>query len=149
MRFQQSRPAGSSGSPSSWDEIDAIADEPDEVSRPIRDLPRGACARPEEAFRAEWPDVDLERRVFMVRRGFAKCRLKDYGKTIRSRRVVPLRARVVAALERLPHRREILFQSPAGSRIDINNGRSRSWTPSLAAAGIASADLRPAPHVRV
>lgn len=120
----------------SWDEIDAIADELDDVSGPMVMFLAGTGSRPEEAFGAEWPDVDLERRVFMVRRGFAKGRLKDYGKTMGSRRAVPLRARVVTALERLPHRRGILFPSPEGSRIDINNWRSRSWTPSLAAAGV-------------
>ena len=92
--------------------------------------------RPEEAFGAEWRDVDLERRMLMVRRAFAKGRLKEYGKTAGSRRAVPLRARVVAALEALPHRRGIVFPAPEGGRIEINNFRSRSWTPSLAAAGI-------------
>ena len=38
----------------------------------------------------------------MVRRAFAKGRLKDYGKTNGSRRAVPLRARVVAALSGCP-----------------------------------------------
>ena len=47
-----------------------------------------------------------------------------------------MRARVVAALERLPHRRGILFPAPEGGRIDINNWRHRQWTPSVAAAGI-------------
>jgi integrase len=36
----------------------------------------------------------------------------------------------------LPHRRGILFPAPEGGRIDINNLRNRSWTPSPAAAGI-------------
>jgi integrase len=72
----------------------------------------------------------------MVRRGFAKGRLKEYGKTTGSRRAVPLRARVIAALERLPHRRGILFPAPEGGRIEINNFRHRQWTPALAAAGI-------------
>ena len=49
---------------------------------------------------------------------------------------MPLRERVVAALERLPHHRGILFPAPEGGRIDINNWRSRQWTPALAAAGI-------------
>ena len=96
----------------------------------------GTGVRPEEAFGAEWRDVDLERRMLMVRRAFAKGRLKEYGKTAGSRRAVPLRARVVAALETLPHRRGIVFPAPEGGRIEINNFRHRSWTPSLAAAGV-------------
>ena len=121
----------------SWDELDAIAAELDVVSGVCVIFLGGTGLRPEEAFGAEWRDVDLQRRVVMVRRAFAKGRLKEYGKTKASRRLVPLRARVVTALERLPHRRGILFPAPEGERIDINNWRQRQWTPSVAAAGIA------------
>ncbi len=41
----------------------------------------GTGVRPEEAFAGDWRDLDLERRVFRVRRAFAKGRLKEYGKT--------------------------------------------------------------------
>jgi integrase len=68
--------------------------------------------------------------------GAKRAALREYGKTAGSRRAVPLRARVVTALEALPHRRGIVFPAPAGGRIEINNFRSRSWAPSLAAAGI-------------
>ena len=120
----------------SWDELDAIAAELSATDGPLVAFMAGTGVRPEEGFGAEWRDVDLERRVFMVRRGYAKGRLKEYGKTTGSRRSVPLRTRVIGALERLPHRHGILFPAPAGGWIDINNWRSRSWTPSLAAAGI-------------
>ena len=120
----------------SWDELDAIAAELDVVSGVCVIFLAGTGVRPEEAFGAEWPDLDLERRVFTVRRGFAKGRLKQYGKTTGSRRAVPLRARVVEALQRLPRRRGIVFPAPEGGRIEINNWRNRLWTPSLAAAGI-------------
>ena len=72
----------------------------------------------------------------MVRRAYAKRRLKEYGKTAGSSRAVPLRAKVIEALEQLPHRRGIVFPAPEGGRIDINNFRHRGWTPSLAAAGV-------------
>ena len=50
---------------------------------------------------------------------------------------MPLRARVVTALEAMPgKRRGILFPAPEGGRIDINNWRNRFWTPSLEAAGV-------------
>jgi integrase len=120
----------------SWDELDAIADELDVVSGVCAIFLAGTGVRPEEAFGADWRDVDLERRVFMVRRAFAKGRLKQYGKTTGSSRSVPLRARVVRALERLPRRRGIVFPASEGGRIEINNWRNRLWTPSLAAAGI-------------
>ncbi len=125
----------------SWEEIEAIAAETDEVSGPLIVFLAGTGARPEEAFGAEWRDVDLARRVFLVRRAFAKGRLKDFTKTAGSRRAVPLRARVVAALERLPHRRGILFPAPQGGRMDINRFRHRRWAPALIAAGI--------PHRRI
>jgi integrase len=110
----------------SWDEIDAISDELDEVRGPLVVFLAGTGVRPEEAFGAEWRDIELERRVFMIRRAFAKGRMKDYAKTTGSRRAVPLRARVITALERLPHRTGILFPAPQGGRIDINNFRHRS-----------------------
>src|SRR4051812_31647681 len=49
---------------------------------------------------------------------------------------MPIRRKVIAALEELPHREGILFPAVGGSRIDINNWRSREWTPALKAAGI-------------
>jgi integrase len=120
----------------SWAEIDAAAAELDEIAEALVLFMAGTGVRPEEAFGAEWRDIDLERRMLMVRRAFAKGRLKEYGKTTGSRRAVPLRAKVVAALEQLEPRRGIVFPAPEGGRIDINNWRFRHWTPALAAAGI-------------
>jgi integrase len=71
-----------------------------------------------------------------VHKAYAKGRLKTYAKTERSRRRVPLRAKVVAALDQLPHREGIVFPSAGGGRIEINNFRSREWVPALKAAGI-------------
>ena len=62
----------------------------------------GTGVRPEEAFGADWPDVDLDAGVLTIRHAFAKGRLKTYAKTARSRRRVPLRAKVIASLETLP-----------------------------------------------
>jgi hypothetical protein len=96
--------------------------------------------RPEEAFGADWADVDLAAGIFTVRRAFAKGRLKAYPKTERSRRRVPLRAKVLDALHQLPEREGIAFSSPGG-------GRSTSTTsvpgvgPALKAAGL--------PHRRI
>ena len=74
-----------------WEELDAIADELEVVSGVLVTFLAGTGVRPEESFGAEWRDVDLERRMFMVRRAFAKARLKEYGKTTGSRRAVPPR----------------------------------------------------------
>jgi integrase len=96
----------------------------------------GTGVRPEEAFGADWVDVDLAGRAFTVRHTFAKGRLKTYPKTVRSRRRVPLRAKVVDALARLPRRHGILFPAAQGGRINIDNWRSREWDPALKAAGV-------------
>jgi integrase len=96
----------------SWEEIDAISEELDVVAGVLVIFLAGTGVRPEEGFGAEWRDVDLERRMLMIRRAFAKGRLKEYNKTAGSRRAVPLRSRVVEALERLPHRRGICSPRP-------------------------------------
>jgi integrase len=120
----------------SWDELDAVAAELDVGSGSLVIFLAGSGLRPEEAFGAEWRDIDLDRRMLMVRRAFAKGRLKEYGKTAGSRRAVPLRAKVVEALERIERRSGILFPAPEGGRVNINNWRNREWTPALAAAGV-------------
>jgi integrase len=87
--------------------------------------------------------------VFTVRRAFANGRLKTYAKTARSRRRVPLRAKVVAALETLPLRVGVLFPASEGGRIEINTWRSREWgAGAQGARRRAPAHLRHAPHVR-
>ena len=43
----------------SWDELDAIAAELDDVSGPLVIFLAGTGVRPEEGFGAEWRDVDL------------------------------------------------------------------------------------------
>jgi hypothetical protein len=84
----------------------------------------------------DWGDVDLADGVFTIHRAFAKGRLKPYPKTARSRRRVPLRAVVVAALELLPAREDVLFPASGGGRVDIDNFRQREWVPALRAAGL-------------
>ena len=49
---------------------------------------------------------------------------------------MPLRSKVIDALEQPPRRRGILFPALGGGRIDINNWRSREWAPALQAAGV-------------
>jgi integrase len=119
----------------SWQEVDALAHELGPFG-PLVTFCVGTGVRPEEAFGADWDDVDLEAGVLTVRRAFAKRRLKPYPKTLRSRRRVPLRSKVVEALEELPRRRGVLFPNSVGGRIDINNWRSREWVPALEAAGV-------------
>jgi integrase len=118
-----------------WEEVDAVARELGPFG-PLAIFCVGTGVRPEEALGGEWRDVDLVAGVFTVQRAFAKGRLKNYAKTERSRRRVPLRAKVVASLEELPGREGILFPASEGGRIAINNFRSREWAPALQAAGV-------------
>jgi ADP-ribose pyrophosphatase YjhB (NUDIX family) len=90
-----------------------------------------------ESSEVRWVSEDELEHYPMHQRCDSAGRLKDYAKTAGSRRAVPLRARVVAALEPLTERSGVLFPAPQGGRMEINNFRHRSWTPSLAAAGIA------------
>jgi integrase len=124
----------------SWEEVDALACELGPFG-PLAIFCVGTGVRPEEALGADWSSIDLRGRVFTVRRAFAKGRLKTYAKTDRSRRRVPLRARMLDAIAQLPRRDGILFPSSGGARIDINNFRSREWLPALKAAGL--------PHRRI
>ena len=119
-----------------WDEVDAVAAELGPFG-PLAIFCVGTGVRPEEAFGADWSDVDLEAGVFTIRRAYAKGRLKTYAKT------VALAAAGAAAREgdREPrdaaHSREgILFPAAGGGRIDINNWRTREWAPALKAAGV-------------
>jgi len=120
----------------SWEEVRALADELGPYG-PLVVFCVGTGVRPEEAFGADWTAIDLQAGVFTVHKAYAKGRLKTYTKTERSRRRVPLRAKVVAALQTLPDREGIVFPSAGGGRIEINNFRSREWVPALKAAGIA------------
>jgi integrase len=85
----------------SWTEVEAVAAELGPFG-PLAIFCVGTGVRPEEAFGAGRDDVDLGAGVLIVRRAFAKGQLKTYTKTVRSRRRVPLRAKVVDALEELP-----------------------------------------------
>jgi integrase len=119
----------------SWEDVEALAVELGPFG-PLAIFCVGTGVRPEEAFGGDWSDADLGAGVFTVRRAFAKGRLKTYAKTARSRRRVPLRAKVVAAVETLPRRQGILFPAAEGGRINIDNWRSREWTPALTAGGL-------------
>jgi len=118
-----------------WDEVEAVAREMGPFG-PLAVFCVGTGVRPEEAFGADWRDVDLEAGIVTIRRAFAKGQLKTYAKTARSRRRIPLRTKVVDALGELPSREGILFPAAAGGRISINTFRHREWAPALKAAGV-------------
>jgi integrase len=122
-----------------WDEVDAIEDELDARYRAIPVFAVGTGLRPEEWIALERGDVDREARLIHVRRRFSGGELKQGGKTDGSVRTVPLRQRVLDALEAMPPRIDtpILFPAPRGGYIDVEKFRHREWTPALRAARVA------------
>src|SRR2546428_11366619 len=80
-------------------------------------------------------DVDREAGVVYVRRAFANGRIKNTKKRL-STRAVPLQAKAVDALERLPASvNPILFPNTRGGRIDFRGFGRRHWRPAQIAAG--------------
>jgi integrase len=122
----------------SWDDVDAIADELAPMYRAIPAVLVGTGLRPEELFGLDRRDVDRENGVLSVERVYSQGRLKPCMKSDRQRRRVPLRAKVLEALDSMPTRIDtpVLFPAKDGSRIKLATFRLRHWTPALAAAGI-------------
>jgi integrase len=86
----------------SWQELDLVAAELRPLYRGIPTFAAGTGLRPEEWIALERRDVDRERRLVSVQRVYTSGSLKEYPKTHRSRRRVPLRARVLVALDARP-----------------------------------------------
>jgi integrase len=122
----------------SWDEIDTIAAELDPRLAAIPVFAAGTGLRPEEWIALERRDVDRQAGVVTIERVYSQGRLKQCGKTSRQRRRVPLRQRVLDALDALPPRLDSPLQFPAarGGHIDLEKFRHRQWAPALRAAGI-------------
>jgi integrase len=122
----------------SWDEIEEIAEELHPRFAAIPVFAVGTGLRPEEWIALERRDVDRGEGVVHVRRVYTQGRLKECAKSSRQRRRVPLRQRVLEALDGLPPRLDspLLFPAVRGGYIELGKFRSREWTPALRAAGI-------------
>jgi integrase len=97
----------------------------------------GTGLRPEEWIALERSDIDREQRSVRVCKRFSGGELKQGTKTV-PERFVPLRARVLEALDRIPPRIDspLLFPAPRGGHIDLDDWRSEHWTPAVRAAGL-------------
>jgi integrase len=122
----------------SWEDVEAVAEELDARYRAIPIFAVGTGLRPEEWIALHRADVDREAGVVHVRRRFTQGVLKEGGKTEGSVRAVPLRAKVLEALDKVPVRIDtpILFPAPRGGYIDLEKFRYREWTPAVKAAGL-------------
>jgi integrase len=98
----------------------------------------GCGLRPEELFGLHRSDVDRANGVLRINRRYTGGLLKEGGKTDGSVRAIPLRGKVLDALDAMPKRidTQILVPAIRGGYIDIERFRHREWTPALRAAGL-------------
>jgi integrase len=120
----------------SWDELEAVAAHLSRRYGPMILFAAATGLRPAEWVALEWRDIDLDERVAFVRRSYTRGQLK-LPKTEGSLRAVPLQARAVDALQRLPDRDSpLVFPGERGGYLDVHNFRPHQWRPAQKAAGI-------------
>jgi len=120
----------------SWAQVEALASRLGPIYGPMIVFGVATGLRPAELFALEQHDVDRELGVVYVRRAYANGRLKQ-TKTRLSNRAVPLQAKAVGALDRLPPSdNQILFPNARGGRIDFRVFGRRHWKAAQQAAGI-------------
>jgi integrase len=122
----------------SWEEVEAITVELAPRYRALPVFLVGTGMRPEEALALEWRDVDRTAAVANVERVHSQGVTKPCKKSDRQRRRVPLRARVLDALDELPRGfgQTLVFPGHDGGPIKLATFRLRHWTPALRAAGV-------------
>jgi len=124
--------------PFSPEEIDALDVELGPVYGPLVVFAAETGLRTNEWIALERRDLDRSAQVVVVQRRFSDGTLTPYPKTVGSRRRVPLTARAMAALDRLPPRLDtkLVFPATRGGYIGLDGWRTRHWYPALEAAGI-------------
>lgn len=120
-------------------ELEAIAAELHPAYAPLPIFAAATGLRPEEWQALERRDIDRRAGMLTVRQTVSDGQLVELGKTSRSRRQVPLSPRAIAALDALPPRLDtpLLFLSPSGAVLHLDNFRHREWAPAIEAGGIA------------
>jgi integrase len=122
----------------SWAEVEAIAAELSPMYRALPVFLVGTGMRPEEALALEWRDVDKVNAVASVERVHSQGRTKPCKKSDRQQRRVPLRSRVLEALENHPRRLDsrLVFPGHDGDYLKQVTFRQIHWAPALRAAGV-------------
>jgi integrase len=123
----------------SWEEVEAIAAEIVPAYRALPVFLVGTGMRPEEALALEWRDVDKREAVASIERVHSQGRTKVPKKSDRQRRRVPLRAKVLEALDGHPRRIDsrLVFPGHDGDYLKLKTFYLRQWQPALRAAGVA------------
>jgi integrase len=124
----------------SWEEVETIAAELLPVYRALPLFLVGTGMRPEEALALEWRDIDKTNAVASIERVHSQGRTKPCMKSDRQRRRVPLRAKVLEALEQHerdhPRHFRLVFPSRDGDYLKLKTFSLRHWLPALRAAGV-------------
>ena len=136
-------------------ELSAIAAELSTQYRPLPAFVAATGLRPEEWIVLERRDLDRATRIASVRRTLSDGEVVELAKTSKSRRQVPLSTRALAALDDVPAqlRTPLLFPSPTGELLDLDNFRRREWSPAIEASGsrrppASTTCARPSPRTR-
>jgi integrase len=113
-----------------WQEVEAVAEA---MGSELPIIVAGTGLRSEEWLALEWRDIDWVNGLLYVRRVYVNSRVKEYGKTEGSIRAVPLSARVIAALKRMPRGigGGLVFPGSRGKHMSLSHWRRNVWYPSL------------------
>jgi integrase len=120
-----------------WGQVEAVAAQLGPVYGPMVIFAAATGLRPSELFGLERRDVDRQLGVVYVRRAYANGRLK-HTKTPLSTRAVPLQAKALEALDRLPASdNPILFPNMRGGRIDFRIFGRKHWRSAQSKAALS------------
>jgi integrase len=120
----------------SWQQVESVAAQLGPIYGPMVVFAAATGLRPSELFGLDQHDIDRRDGVVYVRRAYANGAIK-HTKTRLSTRAVPLQAKAIEALDRLPPSdNPILFPNARGGRIDFRIFGRKHWKPAQARAGV-------------